>query len=261
MDKQKSRKKGKNLNRARNMDIDMWRARQISERTWAVFRERDERFALAHRDDTDEELLTYVRRLSDKLGRMPRQVETDGGEFIATRFGGWERVARLIGRRPVATHNDSECLFFKKERERQAALFSTERRALRGRSIAKSKEPLAEKNSARNRAAEKAAQRRIQQHALHEANIAWWSEHQNDTDEELLTHVKRESVGLRHLPKTTEVLGADYIANRFGGWRLTLFLAGVPMPDNAALPTQAEIDEARRRMDARRAERENGKNT
>lgn len=208
MDKQKGRKKGKNMNRAGNMDVDMWRARQVSQRTKEAMRERG-------------------------IGSSAE--------------GGGRNAAPL-------THKEYG-MAYREEYKRQEELFNAERRAMRGEKH-RSKGDKTARNSARNRAAEKAAQRRMQQYALHEANIAWWSEHQNDTDEELLTHVKRESVGLRHLPKTTEVLGADYIANRFGGWRLTLFLAGVPMPDNAALPTQAEIDEARRRMDARRAERE-----
>ena len=207
MGKKNGRKKGKNMNRAGNMDIDMWRARQVSKRTKEALRERG-------------------------LGPA-NEVGTDAVPLSRRAYGA----------------------AYREEYKRQSEQFSAERRALRGeKHKRKSDEP--KLNPERNRAAENAAQRRIQQHARHEANIAWWSEHQNDTDEELLNHVKRESAALRHLPKTTEVLGADYIATRFGGWRLTLFLAGVPLPDNAALPSQAEIDEARRRMEARRAERE-----
>lgn len=140
---------------------------------------------------------------------------------------------------------------YQREYARQEELFNAERRALRAEKH-RSKEDAPKHGKPQHRKGVNRAERQ----AFYASCAAWWAEHQHDTDEQLLAYVKRESTGFAHLPKTTDIVGADHIANRFGGWRMTLFLAGVTMPESAALPSQAELDEARRRMDARRAERE-----
>ena len=176
MEKQGKRKR-KNLNYARNMDVDQWRDRNVAKRTREFF------------------------------------LRTEG----------------------IVPTEDTQK--YRAEYARQEKLFRLERKAMK-----------TAKNAGRGN--------NVREYAQREA--AWRMEHEKDSDEELLTYLHDAVADVDPLPETMDVTGGVYIAGRFGGWRLALFLAGVPLPQNAALPSQEELDEARRRMDARRAERENG---
>ena len=177
-----------NYNRARNMDVDMWRQRKVSQRTKEYFLARD--------------------------GLVP----------------------------PAGSSR------YKLEYARQEELFNAERRAMRAEKHRRKDDAPEPGSSDRDRGGEKKANARREREDRREANRAWWEEHQYDTDEELLAHVKRESAGLRHAAKPAEIIGADYIANRFGSWRMTLFLSGARLPENCKLPTQEELDAVRQRM-------------
>lgn len=61
--------------------------RSRQETTWAE----------AHRDDTDGELIAYVRECADSLGRTPFAREVLGSEYIRQRIGGWPEVLALAG--------------------------------------------------------------------------------------------------------------------------------------------------------------------
>jgi hypothetical protein len=54
-------------------------------------------FAKLHRNDTDEELLQYVKASADKLGHIPRKGEIPGYVYIKSRFGPWPRVLEKAG--------------------------------------------------------------------------------------------------------------------------------------------------------------------
>ena len=57
-----------------------------------------EAFALAHADDTEQELTFYIRSCAYRLGHSPHQKEIIGWPMLTERFGTWGnalRVARL----------------------------------------------------------------------------------------------------------------------------------------------------------------------
>ena len=125
-----SKKKKQNLNPARNMDIDAWHERKISERTKRFFAERDARFAEAHAGDSDHELFLYLAAKARELRRMPHPVEIVGGGYIHSRLGDWDALADRLGYPPVQRHAP-DCRIYLQEYKRQEELFYTERRRLR----------------------------------------------------------------------------------------------------------------------------------
>jgi hypothetical protein len=154
-------KKRVNYNRARNMDVDSWRDRNVAQRTKEYFLRTEE-----HVPPTDS--------------------------------------AR-----------------YKAEYKRQEKSFRLERKALK---------------------AAKHADLAISPREYAEREAQWRMAHEKDSDEELLTYLHDAASGVKPLPEAMEVPGGAYIAGHFGNWRLALFLAGVPLPENVALPTQEEID-------------------
>lgn len=59
--------------------------------------ERDAAWAEAHRHDTDEQLLEYVRQVAENLGRTPVSREVLGSTFITRRIGAWPLVLICAG--------------------------------------------------------------------------------------------------------------------------------------------------------------------
>ncbi|MCM1149002.1 MAG: hypothetical protein NC319_02795 [Butyricicoccus sp.] len=53
------------------------------------FKQREKEFDCLHADDTDEQLLAYLRFCAKKLGHSPFKREVVGGELIKKRFVLW----------------------------------------------------------------------------------------------------------------------------------------------------------------------------
>ncbi|MBP5166672.1 MAG: hypothetical protein ILP09_05375 [Oscillospiraceae bacterium] len=152
-----SKKKKQNMNPARNMDIDAWRKRKITERTERFFAERDDRFAETHAGDSDGSLFLYLAAKAREMRRMPHPVEIEGGRYIHSRLGDWDALADRLGYPPVRRHA-TDCRIYRKEYKRQEDLFYAERRRLR-----------AEKEAAKS---ERRHQKNAEQRARQEANRA-----------------------------------------------------------------------------------------
>ncbi|WP_298069851.1 hypothetical protein, partial [uncultured Mailhella sp.] len=58
---------------------------------------RDQAFAAEHREDTDEELLAYLRGCAGDLGHSPTKAEVPGGTYIKDRFVYWNVALALAG--------------------------------------------------------------------------------------------------------------------------------------------------------------------
>ena len=59
--------------------------------------ERDRLWAEAHKADSDELLLEYVKETAAQLGHSPLSKEVPGATYIAKRFGSWALVLHLAG--------------------------------------------------------------------------------------------------------------------------------------------------------------------
>lgn len=58
-------------------------------------------FAAAHADDSDEELLAYLRDCAAALGHIPTKNEVIGCRYLKQRLGPWNRVLETAGLREV----------------------------------------------------------------------------------------------------------------------------------------------------------------
>jgi hypothetical protein len=74
-----------------------------------------------------------------------------------------------------------------------------------------------------------------------ERDRIWGEEHQADTDEQLLSHVKAIADDLGQTPRKSEVIGAEYICKRIGSWALICTFAELPLPKELKPPKKKEI--------------------
>ena len=87
--------------RQEKADAKAQRATQKEAHTAIVKQEQEERKArdivwgAEHAQDTDAELLSYVRRCAEAVGQTPRMKEVLGGEYIRNRIGSWALVCTL----------------------------------------------------------------------------------------------------------------------------------------------------------------------
>lgn len=86
----------------------------------ARVKEKDEQFIEAHRGDTDEQLLAYLRSCAEKLGHSPTAMEVYGQALLRERFGGWGEVLTKAGL-PMPVNSPKKmkhCAIYKVELDR-----------------------------------------------------------------------------------------------------------------------------------------------
>ena len=99
---------------------DLWFQEQVKSRARAELSRQQESFAEEHKDDTEEQLIAYVRGFANALGRTPNAGEVIGGPYIASRFGSWDRLVSKAGLpRPGMMPQMERRLIYKKERLRR----------------------------------------------------------------------------------------------------------------------------------------------
>lgn len=59
--------------------------------------ERDRAWAAEHENDTDDQLLDYLRQCAAELGHTPARREVPGGAYIGARFGNWAVALSMAG--------------------------------------------------------------------------------------------------------------------------------------------------------------------
>jgi len=70
---------------------------------------------------------------------------------------------------------------------------------------------------------------RMVRQALEAKESAFRLEHENDTDEQLLTCLVDEARRLHHTPWPREIVGGTLILERFGTWEHAVTAAGLPL--------------------------------
>lgn len=78
-------------------DYQSWFDRHVTERTIAALEARDAAFAERYAEASLPELAQYLIQCACSLGHSPSPTEIDGGEFIAQRFGSWEKAVMAAG--------------------------------------------------------------------------------------------------------------------------------------------------------------------
>ena len=196
---------------------DLWLEQQIDRRVKAALREKQEEFVQAHREDTDAQLLDYVRGEAERLRYSPNPGDLIGGPYIYQRLGNWDRVIALCGLpKPGKMPPMKSRTIYREEYRRQLALFRKERQ--------EEQEIRAEEVQTRKE------QAMLEEEARAERDRLWGEAHENDTDEQLLSYLRQCAEALGHSPVKAEVEGGGYIAKRFICWPLALQLARLPLP-------------------------------
>lgn len=92
--------------------------------------------------------------------------------------------------------------------------------------------------------------KRMVNQALEAQELEFRQTHASDTDEQLLTYLRRSATDLGHSPWPREITGGSYIEQRFGTWKNALFKARLPQPSTANnLSGFARIKEERTRQE------------
>ena len=72
--------------------------------------------------------------------------------------------------------------------------------------------------------------RKMVTQALEAQEAAFRTEHESDTDGQLIVHLRSCAAKLHHIPWPGEILGAALLTERFGSWEKALIAAGLPRP-------------------------------
>jgi len=223
---------------------DIWFHEKVSARTKASLEQQEKQFAVDHKDDTDEQLLIYLREFTAKLGHTPNPGEIIGGQYLYRRFGNWENAVNAAGLlQPGKKAQPTNRMIYKEEYKRQAALFQQERADSR-------EERQAKRQEASRIAAEAQKARELR-------DAEWGRDHSAYSREQLSEYLRQCAASLGHTPFMKEVVGGVYIAKRFVCWPLALSIAGLPLPDGMKAPGKKDIEKYKNLLAEEAAKQEN----
>ena len=96
----------------------------IRRMTACALEEAENRFAVEHAQDTEQQLADYLRKYADEMGHTPWPREIPGGVTIQTRFGSWEAAVAEAGL-PFPEHPNRPGKFrrVREETQRQRAIY------------------------------------------------------------------------------------------------------------------------------------------
>lgn len=208
-------------------DHNRWREQKLKAMVNVAMKEKNAAFLEEHRNDTDEQLLDYLRTCARKLGHTPHPGEIYGSYLLTQRFSGWANAVSAAGlTNPVHQLSREQCRIYTDELRTQERMFKENR----------------EKDKAARKAAnqEKAEMAHAEKQARLERDTRWGEANGHMTDEELLTYLCECAETLGHVPYSNEVVGGKYISQRFGGWGMAIYRAGLPELKGVKGPTAAE---------------------
>lgn len=217
-----------NKDKPYRFDPQRWKQQQLETMTNAAMRRKDAEFVAAHRDDTDEQLISYLQQCAQELGHTPYPREVFGGAMIGERFGGWSRAVGIAGL-PYPTHkvSDKGRRIYRKTMKEQSRVFD-ERQAQKREAI-----------RAVNQ--EKAAVAQAEKQARLERDARWGEAHGDKmSDDEILEYLRTCAEALGHSPYSNEVEGGRYIAERFVCWSIALTEAKLPLPKGCHKPRREQ---------------------
>lgn len=130
---------------------DTWYQNMIARRVRDALQERERRFLAEHRNDSDEELLSYLRGCAEEMGFSPFAEEIIGAKLIAARFGTWSNALRKAGLElPKGTvPRASQRYYVQKEIQLQKKLYRQERAEKKEAKKQRYEERLRQKEEAR----------------------------------------------------------------------------------------------------------------
>ena len=208
-------------------DPQKWKYEKLVAMTNAAIQRKNAEFAEAHRNDTNRQLIAYLRQCARELGYTPYPSEVFGGAMINQRFGGWSRAVVAAGL-PYPTHKVSKRgrRIYHKTMKEQSRIFDEQ--------LAQKREAIRAANSEKVAAAQAEKQTRL------ERDARWGEAHGNMSDNEILDYLRTCAETLGHSPYSYEVEGGRYIAERFVSWSIALTEAGLSLPKGIQKPRQEQ---------------------
>lgn len=106
------------------MNQDGFLEELMTRRAMAALEQENLRFPREHANDSNRQLVAYLRNCAREIGHSPNACEVIGGLYIAARFGGWSKALIRAGLpEPQPAPRWERRLIVRRERERQRALF------------------------------------------------------------------------------------------------------------------------------------------
>lgn len=217
------------------VNFQNWVNQKVADRTVESLQRMNEAFPVDHAEDTNEQLIAYLKQMATEIGYSPYEEEVIGGEYISKRFGGWAKAlwAADLPLPRTATKLERRKIY-KDEYKVQMKLF---------------KQALSDKREARKQQREaEAVIAQAENDARLQRDKAWAEEHQNDTDAQMLEYLRQVAAQMDHVPCTRDVVGGTYINQRFGGWTIALALADLPIPKGMKPPKPKQLHEYRNKL-------------
>ena len=77
--------------------------------------------------------------------------------------------------------------------------------------------------------------------ALNEKEACFAAEHSSDTDAQLVTYLRQCAAGLGYTPHAKEIVGWQYLIERFGTWEQAIRTARLPLPTTPNTPSRFQL--------------------
>lgn len=202
--------------------------REIKKLEWCVERTRralarqEAEFAQKHAASSNAQLLQYIKQCADELGYTPNSLDIVGGQYIARVFGGWNRALALAGLPKLSRYKSpEETLLFAAELKRQQEIYEENMRRLvagelKDWSVVTS-DSVAKNNQRQDKLRQEAEE--LAQRALPFKERLFAMENATASNGLLLGYLAACAEELGRLPYQNEVIGGEYIGERFGGWK------------------------------------------
>ena len=83
--------------------------------------------------------------------------------------------------------------------------------------------------------------RRMVAQALNEKEECFATEHSSDTDAQLAAYLRQCALHLRYTPHAKEIVGWQYLLERFGTWEQAIRAARLPLPTTPNTPSKFQL--------------------
>ena len=160
-------------------------------------------FAKTHEGDTDEELIAYLVKCSQKLGRCPKKEDVIGHAYLKQRLGPWPRILERAGLKEKSQKRI--------DKEQKMNWTESSKSVINRGSISRYRQQ-----------AETKLLRELKKPNRVKLENEFAELHKRDTDEELFKYLKdlKSKYGKKLSPMNT--IGYTYLIKRLGSWNTSI---------------------------------------
>jgi len=156
-------------------------------------------FARTHKSDTEEELIAYLVKCSEELGRCPKKEEIIGHTYLKQRLGPWPRILERAGLKEKSQKRT--------QKEQKMNWTENSKSVINHGSINHHKKQ-----------AEKKFLKELKKPERVMLENEFSEQHKNDTDAELYEYLKQLKAKCGKRLNPTNTIGYTYLVKRLGAW-------------------------------------------